>query len=490
MDIIPQLNVSSIQTDAYFVQNPSFYTSQAPCSLKKTANTSHFSTNQNVYDGAEISHSENAQNFAPLNLGSNTIRQATFNKPAKKIIAKLAKEAESKRIKRAHRFKQRVEAGEINQSLPIKNRVGMCGRVRADSKKKIYVKYNGKNAFVSNILQCGSGWLCSVCHSKINAERGKQVTEARKKWQEIGGHVVMMTVTCRHAKGDDLKDLLEKLKLANEYIWSHSAIKSLFSDQLSKKGHIKNLEITYSDKNGFHPHNHYALFLPISLEVLLKHDVSYCFDENGFIKYVSPYTEKVMINKGLADDIKVCTVEYFLKHFWIKASVHVGLRAPSFENGLSLSCADNIESYLTKDNDSLGHELTNTFSKDSIDQFNLLDMSMAGDKQSAKLFQIFALATHGERQLNWSRNLKKELGIDELTDDELLEEAEIDQEPEVLAEIELPVWNLICKYNLHAELLNKAEYDVLHKTTLLLDLLNDLADEVAVIRQSYLSRYT
>lgn len=490
MDIIPQLNESSIQTDAYFVQNSSFYNASTPYSLKKTANTSHFHTNQNVYDGAEISYSENAQNSASLRLGSNTIRQATFTKPAKKITAKTVKEAESKRIKRAHRFKQRVEAGKINQCLPIKNRVGMCGRVRADVKKNIYVKHSGKNAFVSNILQCGSGWLCSVCHSKINAKRGKEVTEARKKWQEVGGHLVMMTVTCRHAKKDDLKGLLEKLKLANEYLWGHSAIKSLFSDQLSKKGHIKNLEITYSDRNGFHPHNHYALFLPVSLETLLKHDVSYCFDEHGFIKYVSPYTEKVMINKGLIDDIKVCTVEYFLKYFWIKASVHVGLRAPSFDNGLTLSCADDIESYLTKDNDSLGHELTNTFSKDSIDQFDFLDMSMAGDKQSAKLFQIFSEATHGERQLNWSRGLKQEFDIKELTKEELLEEAELDQEPEVLAQIDLPVWHLICKSNLQAKLLNKAEYDVLNKTTFLLDFLNDLADEVAINRQRYLSGYT
>lgn len=494
MDILSQQSYNSIVSKQQTGSKTSrlapskSYSSRPSPDLQKTAFTSHFVNN-------EVSF-ETVRSSAP-NLGSNTKTQASFLKDSPAFGKKTSRSQSQKafssnRAKRSHRFRQRNQASEIIKTLPIKNRVGACGWMRTDSKKPIYVKHNGSTAFASNIMQCGNGWLCSVCNAKINAKRGEEVSRAKNNWQAAGGHLVMMTVTCRHKREDRLDDLLIKLRKANEYFWGHSTIKKLFTDQLSKKGHIKNLEVTYTENNGFHPHNHYALFLPVSLDVLLKHDVSYCFDDKGFIKYVSPYVEKVMINKGRADDIKTCTVEFFLKHFWIKASVHVGLRAPSFANGLILSDADDIESYLTKENDSIGHELTNTFSKnESINQFTLLDMSIAGNKKSAGLFQTFAQAIRGERQLVWSRDLKAELAIDDLTDDEALEGVEEEQtEYKVLAEIDVPVWNLICKYRLHSKLLDIAEDDVLNETSLLTIFLDDLADEVVINRYRYLSRYT
>ena len=46
------------------------------------------------------------------------------------------------------------------------------------------------------------------------------------------------------------------------------------------------------------------------------------------------------------------------------------------------------------------------------------------DKDCGKLFQEFAIAMKGSRQLVWSRGLKSLLDLDEKTDEELAEETE------------------------------------------------------------------
>ncbi|MFX9934746.1 rolling circle replication protein, Rep63 protein, partial [Acinetobacter baumannii] len=62
--------------------------------------------------------------------------------------------------------------------------------------------------------------------------------------------------------------------------------------------------------------------------------------------------------------------------------------------------------------------------------FDLLQLSMYSEtvfeKYCGKLFQEFAIAMKGARQLVWSRGLKALLELDEKTDEELAEETEKD----------------------------------------------------------------
>ena len=90
------------------------------------------------------------------------------------------------------------------------------------------------------------------------AKRGSEVAQGAETWTSAGGHIIMMTNTLRHSADDNLADLLKGLKKATASFWGHRVIKRIFND-LGKVGHIKNLEVTHGS-NGFHPHNHYAIF--------------------------------------------------------------------------------------------------------------------------------------------------------------------------------------------------------------------------------------
>lgn len=407
-------------------------------------------------------------------LGSNTKSQS---KPKTRGL-------ERNQSLRRSRFKLKNTSADLIKTLPLKNRVEQCNNCRANHEHNVKIKHNGKKgskgkASFTNLMQCDNVWLCPVCASRIMAKRGSEVAQGAEAWTSAGGHIIMMTNTLRHSADDNLADLLKGLKKATASFWGHRVIKRIFSD-LGKVGHIKNLEATHGS-NGFHPHNHYAIFIKSSMQELGEYDVSYYLDDDNLVCYVSPYVEKQLEKEGRIDDIKTCSLTKFLSLFWIRCCVKNGLKRPTVENGLKIQDADNIKSYLTKiDSDSvgLGHELTNAESKNSCDQYDLLRMYQEGDKKAGKLFQTFALAIKGERALSWSRGLKDLLGIDDIADSEIEEDTSED-----IAEITPEIWHLIVRYRLHCKVLETAELDYKNGTNELSKKLSILAERVAQERQ-------
>lgn len=390
---------------------------------------------------------------------------------------------------RRSRFKLKDTASDLIQPLPLKNRVGQCNNCKADHERNVKIRHNGKKgdkgkASFTNLMQCDSVWLCPVCTSRIMAKRGSEVAQGAKTWTRAGGHIIMLTTTLRHSADDDLAHLLKGLKKATAKFWEHSAVKRIFSE-LGKVGHIKNLEVTHGS-NGFHPHNHYAIFIKSSMQELDEYVVSYYLDDDNLACYVTPYTEQQLIKKGRIDDIKTCSLTEFLSLFWIRCCVKSGLKRPTQENGLTIQDADNIKSYLTKiDSDSvgLGHELTNSESKDSCDQFGLLRRYQDGDKRAGKLFQEFAVSIKGENALGWSRGLKDLLGIDDIADSEIKEDTTED-----IAEITADVWQYIVRNRLHCKVLETAEYDYRNKTNELQKVLTAIAEKLEIQRQKQMQR--
>ena len=101
------------------------------------------------------------------------------------------------------------------------------------------------------------------------------------------------------------------------------------------------------------------------------------------------------------------TIEDFIKHYWRKVCLAVGLGEPSFERGATLQDADKAKSYLTKFKTSQEMVGTSKVAKGSSrNQWQLLQDSLGGDAQASALFAEYAEATHGQRQLVWSRGLK------------------------------------------------------------------------------------
>ena len=184
------------------------------------------------------------------------------------------------------------------------------------------------------------------------------------------------------------------------------------------------MEATYG-QNGWHPHFHVLLLGYFSLDDLMYRDL--------------------------------------LAELWIKSCVRAGLNAPSMTHGLDLRDGTYADQYVSKWG--IESELTKGHVKKGrnggFTPFDLLQFSMYNesvfDKDCGKLFQEFAIAMKGSRQLVWSRGLKALLDLDEKTDEELAEETE--QEAISLRTVDDFAFSLLCHYQLRHKFLECIERD-------------------------------
>lgn len=342
-------------------------------------------------------------------------------------------------------------------------RVCNCLNHRVTADRGVDVRFNKTNgkAGYGNLMRCDSVWVCPLCSARILAKRSSEVEKGVDTWTQAGGSVFMLTLTHSHKRTDNLALKMKLLQKALSRFFGDRAMKEIF-DQFGKVGQIKALETTYSDANGWHPHHHILMFSKMSPDEFLNNAVSVTYDKNGYVQYVSLEREQKLIAKGRIDDIKIVTFEQFIKSYWVKICLAVGLGAPSLKRGATMQNASAVKTYLTKFK--TAQELTNAQAKrakgDSRNQWEILADAHNGCESSGKLWQVYADAFKGQRQLFWSRGLKGMLLIDEIADDEI-EELEGVAEDEIVTVIELAVedWGYIRRKNWQAQLLEIFEND-------------------------------
>lgn len=323
-----------------------------------------------------------------------------------------------------------------------KHRISICYRNIRGDKKEVEVRKSEKSGkcYYSNLMVCGSIWVCPVCAAKIQAFRALEVRHALNEWQSRGGSVVMLTQTVPHSKQDVLNDLLHNFSEALRAFKSGKSYQKRI-DKYSIVGSIKALEVTHG-VNGWHPHSHTILFLRNKTE----------FDE----------------------------MESQLFLLWKNAVIRQGLGEPS-QKAFTIQDAGEVRNYITK----LGteyqwnveHELVkaNTKSGRSKDVYSPFDMlrinivdedeqlnefqkqELVKEKQKGlELFKEYSHNFYGKKQLLWSVGLKKAVGINsDFTDEQIAQSVrEIDV---VLAFITGEQWKFIRKRNLQGEVLQIVE---------------------------------
>lgn len=307
-----------------------------------------------------------------------------------------------------------------------KERVCNCLKKRIDKTKQREVKYNEsrKKAHYSNVQRCGSIWSCPVCAKQITEKRREELKKGLETWKTVHkGYVQLLTLTFSHSQSESLKSLLERQKKAYKIFLETTKVKEIFK-LLGVKYKIRSLEATYG-QNGWHPHFHVLLL--------------------GYSFYLDT------------------TLRDQLAELWIKACVRAGLNAPSMTHGLDLRDGTYADQYVSKWG--IESELTKGHVKKGrnggFTPFDLLQLSMCNetvfDKDCGKLFQEFAIAMKGARQLVWSRGLKALLELDEKTDEELAEETEKDAIS--LRTIDDFIFSLLCHYQKRWEFLRCLERD-------------------------------
>lgn len=280
-----------------------------------------------------------------------------------------------------------------------------------------------KRAYFKNLMACGSVWTCPVCAFNVTRGRKQEVEAAVNVHKAAGGFLYMMTYTFSHSSQDSLRGLLGD---SNQVFGLRGALRRLRNSRKYKKlcesfglvGFIRNLEVTHSYFNGWHPH---------------IHELWLC--------------TRQLVRAELRE-FRNC-----LFKLWYEACKQSGLALPNRKHGVNVVEAHSPAEYLQK----WGHEqkwgvsaeLTRSHVKRSKDRigftpFDFLRRVAEGNYNSdyyARLFLEFATEFYGARQCFWTKGLKQAFGIGEVSDEELAEREE--QSVELIATISRDVWKRV-----------------------------------------------
>lgn len=269
-------------------------------------------------------------------------------------------------------------------------------------------------ASFAGLATCKSVWLCPVCSAKITNGRRGELNQVLQWSRSMGYAPVLVTLTARHALSDSLAGMLAAMKLAKQKLHQSRAWRSL---DASIVGHVTATEVTHGE-HGWHVHFHMLVIV----------------DAPG--------------------DVACLLLD--LEKEWLRclASKRVMLSGNGF--AYDVQGADAAGDYVTKwgaaEEVSLGAEKK---ARGGRTPWQLL-ADAESDPVAAALFKEYAKEFKGKRQLVWSRDFKRVLGIIEKTDAEIVDAPEADDLVEV-AIIPKQDWRVICGRRLQAELLEVAE---------------------------------
>ena len=234
----------------------------------------------------------------------------------------------------------------------------------------------GNRVIQCGLTTCGSVWTCPVCSAKILTHRKHAVDEAITAWANQGGYFILETLTLSHRLGDTIRDQRDALKLGWEAI-SHGS----FSENHKKAGqvgYLKVTDVTYG-KNGFHLHLHVLRFMKGNLP------------EASASKWMTKIFRK-----------------------WQKSISSAGFKSPK-ESGHHFERVydhQRLKGYFTKGFDNPGTTESNSV-------WNVLTAAIANPKSTSTfIWRSWESESQGMRQMTWSRNLRKSLGLGQALDDE------------------------------------------------------------------------
>ncbi len=288
------------------------------------------------------------------------------------------------------------------------SRTAKCTRLQQRYKDEVGLSKSKEFNTVSYIgLQtCGSPWACASCSARISERRKTEVVTALNKHLSTGATTYFVTFTFSHSKNEDLLLLRKQQEQALRILRASYGYRK-YKKIVGYSGLIRALEVTWGMSNGWHPHTHEIVFAD----------------------------KKVSFS----------AIKNLLFPEWKKACKKAGLAAPSFRRGVDVRGGDKAATYVAK----YGDELTKGHSKKATgDRFSPFDLLRSYHYDKNKLhgakFVEFAEAMQGSRQLYWTNGLKDKFGINEKTDQDLVEETETDDY--YMGAIPHLQWRSIVKY--------------------------------------------
>lgn len=384
--------------------------------------------------GVKHGHNSSGTEVSCGSLGNNT----------KSTVTPEVEKNTKRRAARANRYSLRDKAAEILG----RHRVASCQKVpsygvqQGTGSRGIAISEGG-NASFYGVGSCGNIWVCPVCGPRVVEGRRLELLSALRKHRENGYIALLVTYTFAHTRVEGLKEqlacfatALSRMKGSRKY--------RLLRDRLLMNGSVRALEITHSDRNGWHPHVHELWF----------------------------------VERGSITDKELTLVIDEVYALWSHYAVKSGLGKPSREHGVDIQWRPNdddseiVGSYVAK----WGHELTYSHMKSggggSRTPWDILaDLDKKHTHKDVKLFREYAAAIQGRRQLFWSNGLKAKYEVEEVADTELADKPE----PVHVMDLDAKQWGAIVKQNAYAKVLDIAET----APELLPDFIEQLVDNMA-----------
>ena len=310
-----------------------------------------------------------------------------------------------------------------------------CHRITIRREVGIYLSNEHEKTFYVGLAQCGSVWACPICAAKIQERRAIEIRSMFEWAYKNKAHqVLMLTLTFPHKVSDELSETTKKHAEALEYFRSGKSYKN-FRQKNEYVGMIKGTEITYG-KNGWHLHTHDLYIVKYHLTEQEKLNI---------IKYINDRWLNCCIKAGLVDVNNADQVRSFKKH-----SINIIFQAKS---------SDYINKIQETQNWGADREIAKSNSKFAkkvgMTPFQILAKSEK-KQQYKELFLEYVLCMKHKPQIFWSKGLKNLIGIDEKSDQELLEEQE-DTAQLIVSIPARPHWRAVAMQNAQGELLNIAQ---------------------------------
>lgn len=287
------------------------------------------------------------------------------------------------------------------------------------------------------LQSCGSQ-SCPVCAARIAAHR-KQEVEAVVNWAVGEGYrVSMLTLTQRHNVRDSLLDLWNSLTVAWQYLTSGRRWVD-FKEQIGFVGFVKAVEVTRSEQNGWHVHQHILIISerdPVATPIFYQR-------KQGRRK--QPYP------------VEIYTCKQFIAERWQRGLAKSGADFLP-EKGMDWQTAESSEvekiaGYVSKMQgaiDGLAKEVTLGAMKrgrgGSLTPFQMLVVFREiGDLDYLDWFKEFEKVSKGRRTITYSGGLRDLVNLGrEKTDEEIV--AEDDLHGEVVAVFNSQQWKKVYEH--------------------------------------------
>lgn len=294
------------------------------------------------------------------------------------------------------------------------HRVSDCARKIVPNVKHVKVvrEREGKNRVsYRNLIKCGLLWACPVCAAKITERRALELQAGVARWHAEDGFVIFATYTMQHASNATLADSLSILQSSLRRFKSGRAYQDMTAEY-GIVGTVRALEITYGD-SGWHPHVHELIFVrPLSDRAVKRFIAS---SRDRWIKSL-----RAEGGNGIPDVAYTAkTAQTDIYDYVVKFGKHPA--------GAKWS----IEREIVKSPSKLAR-------RNGVTPFQMLELSMTEPRFEA-LFVEYVNTMHGVRQLVWSKGLKELLGLADVEDNQIADDA-ADSAYDVLATIEAADW--------------------------------------------------